>query len=268
MLRISLQTMLRAALMAGGFGMLLVAAAPIQAAAQDRMPMRIAVEGAFPPFNYLDANNKLQGFDIDIANALCEVGKFECQFIIEKWDDIIPNLVADKYDAIISSMSMSLERRQKVAFTEKYYNSPSVFIARKDSPISDISPAGLSGKILGVTSSTAQESYANHLYPEMKKKVFRSSPELYKGLSDGSVDIILEDKLAIYDWIANTKAGTCCEFKGPDLVDVTYFGEGAGIALRLDDKERLTRLNEALKSIKADGTYDMINAKYFPFSIQ
>ncbi|MCA2409635.1 transporter substrate-binding domain-containing protein (plasmid) [Rhizobium leguminosarum bv. viciae 248] len=268
MLRISIQTILRGALMAGGMGILVAATSPLEVAAQDRTPMRIAVEGAFPPFNYLDANNKLQGFDIDIANALCEVGKFECQFIIEKWDDIIPNLVGEKYDAIISSMSMSLERRQKVAFTEKYYNSPSVFIARKDSPISDVSPAGLSGKILGVTSSTAQESYANHVYPEMKKKVFRSSPELYKGLSDGSVDIILEDKLAIYDWIANTKAGTCCEFKGPDLVDVIYFGEGAGIALRLDDKERLTRLNEALKSIKADGTYDMINAKYFPFSIQ
>ncbi|PDT04352.1 amino acid ABC transporter [Rhizobium chutanense] len=268
MLRISIQTVLRGALMAAGLASLLAATSPLQAAAQDRMPMRVAVEGAFPPFNYLDANNKLQGFDIDIANALCEVGKFECQFIIEKWDDIIPDLVANKYDAIISSMSMSLERRQKVAFTEKYYNSPSVFIVRKGSSISDVSPAALKDKKLGVTSSTAQESYANHLYPEMKKTVFRSSPELYKGLADGSVDIILEDKLAIYDWIANTKAGSCCEFKGPDLVDVTYFGEGAGIALRLDDKERLARLDEALKTIKADGTYDMINAKYFPFSIQ
>ncbi|RUM19964.1 amino acid ABC transporter [Rhizobium vallis] len=268
MLRMSIQTILRGTLMAGGVGVFLAAASPVPVAAQDPTPMRIAVEGAFPPFNYLDANNKLQGFDIDIANALCEVGKFECQFIIEKWDDMIPDLIASKYDAIISSMSMSLERRQKVAFTEKYYNSPSVFIARKDSPIRDISPAALSGKILGVTSSTAQESYAKHFYPDMKKTVFRSSPELYKGLSDGSVDIILEDKLAIYDWIANTKAGTCCEFKGPDLVDVTYFGEGAGIALRMDDGDRLARLNAALKTIKEDGTYDMINAKYFPFSIQ
>jgi polar amino acid transport system substrate-binding protein len=268
MLRMSIQTILRGALMASGMGICLAATSPLQVAAQDRTPMRVAVEGAFPPFNYLDANSKLQGFDIDMANALCEVGKFECEFIIEKWDDMIPNLVGGKYDAIISSMSMSLERRQKVAFTEKYYHSPSVFIVRKDSSINDISPAALSGKNFGVTSSTVQESFANHLYPEMKKTVFRSSPDLYKGLADGSVDVILEDKLAIYDWIANTKAGSCCEFTGPDLVDATYFGEGAGIALRLDDSERLTRLNEALKSIKADGIYDMINAKYFPFSIQ
>ena len=267
MMRRSIQTKLRATLMAG-VGAILAATLPLKAAAQDAMPMRVAVEGAFPPFNYLDANNKLQGFDIDIANALCDVGKFECQFIIEKWDDMIPDLVGKKYDAIISSMSMSLERRQKVAFTEKYYASPSVFIARKDSPISDVSPAALSDKNLGVTSSTAQESYANDLYPDMKKTVFRSSPELYKGLADGSVDIILEDKLAIYDWIANTKAGSCCEFKGPDLLDVTHFGEGAGIAVRLDDSERLARLNAALKTIKENGTYDMINAKYFPFSIQ
>ncbi|MBX4999495.1 transporter substrate-binding domain-containing protein [Rhizobium lentis] len=268
MFHISLQAVVRSALLACGLGLVLAAASPLQAVAQDRTPLRVAVEGAFPPFNYLDANNKLQGFDIDIANALCEVGKFECQFIIEKWDDMIPDLIGNKYDAIISSMSMSLERRQKVAFTEKYYNSPSVFIVRKDSAISDVSPAALSDKKLGVTSSTAQESYAKHFYPEMKKTVFRSSPELYKGLADGSVDIILEDKLAIYDWIANTKAGTCCEFKGPDLLDVTYFGEGAGIAVRMDDDERLARLNAALKTIKEDGTYDMINAKYFPFSIQ
>ncbi|MGO8085299.1 transporter substrate-binding domain-containing protein, partial [Rhizobium leguminosarum] len=89
--------------------------------------------------------------------------------------------------------SMSLERRQKVAFTEKYYNSPSVFIVRKDSSINDISPAALSDKKLGLTSSTAQESFANHLYPDTKKTIFRSSPELYNGLADGSVDIILED---------------------------------------------------------------------------
>ncbi|CCM78299.1 transporter substrate-binding domain-containing protein [Rhizobium mesoamericanum] len=266
-LRLSMKTIVRGALVAAGL-LIVSAAAQRQVAAQDLTPMRIAVEGAFPPFNYLDANNKLQGFDIDIANALCEVGKFECQFIIEKWDDMIPDLVGGKYDAIISSMSMSLERRQKVAFTEKYYSSPTIFIARKDSPISDVSPAALGDKNLGVTSSTAQESYANHLYPKTKKTVFRSSPELYKGLADGSVDIILEDKLAIYDWIANTKAGGCCEFKGPDLADVTYFGEGAGIALRLDDKDRLARLNAALQQIKADGTYDLINAKYFPFSIQ
>ncbi|MDK4718920.1 MULTISPECIES: transporter substrate-binding domain-containing protein [Rhizobium] len=268
MSRPSVKTILRRRLVAGGIGLLLTATLPFQVGAQERMPMRIAVEGAFPPFNYLDANNKLQGFDIDIANAVCEIGKFECQFIIEKWDDMIPDLVAGKYDAIISSMSMSAERRQKVAFTERYYSSPSVFIVRKDSPIKDVSPAALGGKNLGVTSSTAQESFANNLYPQMRKTVFRSSPELYKGLADGSVDVILEDKLAIYDWIANTKAGSCCEFRGPDLVDVTYFGDGSGIAVRLDDSERLARLNAALKSIKADGTYDMINAKYFPFSIQ
>ena len=245
-----------------------VSFSPKAVLAEDHMAMRIAVEGAFPPFNYLDANNKLQGFDIDIANALCELGEFDCTFVVQKWDDMIPDLIAAKYDAVISSMSMSLERRQKVAFSEKYYNSPSVFIVRRDSSIKDVSPAGLVGKTLGITSSTAQESFANHFYPKMAKKVFVSSPELYKGLADGGVDVILEDKLAIYDWIANTKAGSCCEFKGADLTDVTYFGEGAGVAVRQDDKARLARLNKALDAIKANGTYDMINAKYFPFSIQ
>lgn len=249
---------------------MVLGAAAVPALASDTAPtkIRIAVEGAFPPFNYLDSHNQLQGFDVDIAKALCQTAKADCEFVIQEWNGMIPNLLANRYDAIISSMSMSLERRQKVAFSQKYYDSPSVFITRKDSSIKTVSAADIKGLKLGVTSSTSQAAYAAKFYPDVQTTVFTASPDLYKGLADGSVDIILEDKLAIYDWLANTKAGSCCDFKGGDLKDPVYFGEGAGIAVRPDDKALLATLDTALEKIKADGTYDMINAKYFPFSIQ
>jgi polar amino acid transport system substrate-binding protein len=230
--------------------------------------IKIAVEGVFPPFNYLDSNNQLQGFDVEIAKALCEAAKAHCEFVVQEWDGMIPNLLAKRYDAIISSMSMSLERRQKVAFTQRYYDSPSVFIVRKGSELRSTKPADLKQVKLGVTFSTAQASYVEKFYGDAKTTIYPSSPDLYKGLADGSVDIILEDKLAIYDWLSNTKAGACCEFRGGDIKDPTYFGDGAGIAVRPSDEALREKLDKALEQVKSDGTYDMINAKYFPFSIQ
>jgi polar amino acid transport system substrate-binding protein len=250
------------------FGMALGLALSQDASASERLKVVVGVEGAFPPFNFIDANNKLQGFDVDIANALCESGNLDCSFVLEKWDNMIPSLLAHKYDVVISSMSMSVDRRKIVDFSNRYYNSPSIFIAPKASPLTGVTQAELKGLKIGVSSSTAQENYVKNLYPESTMVAFSSSPELYKGLEHGSVDIILEDKLAIYDWISNTKAGSCCHFVGPDLTDQTYFGEGSGMAVRLGEDQLRSRLNEALAKIKEEGTYDAINAKYFPFSIE
>ncbi|WP_438617741.1 transporter substrate-binding domain-containing protein [Oryzifoliimicrobium ureilyticus] len=256
------------------FALLFIAASALSlsvgssAAVDSGSPVKIAVEGGFPPFNYVDSKNQLQGFDVDIANALCAAAKLKCEFVMQKWDDMIPGLIDKRYDAIVSSMSMSDERRQKVAFTAKYYDSPSVFIVRKGSNFRGLTPEDLKGAKLGVTSSTVQQSYIKDFYPGAQVTVFEASPELYTGLANGSVDIILEDKLAIYDWLTNTREGECCEFKGQDIKNKTYFGEGAGIALRKEDSQLQGTLNTALEQIKSDGTYDMINAKYFPFSIQ
>ncbi|WP_245515499.1 transporter substrate-binding domain-containing protein [Rhizobium deserti] len=236
--------------------------------AAEEKPVRIAVEGAFPPFNYLDSKNNLQGFDVDVARALCDAAELTCEIVIQEWPTMIPNLLANRYDAIISSMSMSAERREKVAFSNKYYDSPSVFIVRKGSDIAGTSADDLKTVRLGVTAETSQENYVKKFYGDVSTTVFRASPDLYKGLADGSVDIILEDKLAVYDWLANTKAGSCCEFKGADIKNTEYFGDGAGIALRPSDQELLAKFNAALEKIQASETYDTINAKYFPFSIR
>lgn len=263
----NLNTRRWAALALGWVAFASVGLLPQAADAQDG-PVRIAVEGKFPPFNYLDSNGDLQGFDVEIAHALCAAMQADCELVVHAWDRMIPDLIGGQYDAIVSSMSMSAERREQVAFTGRYYDSPSVFIATKTSDLKAFSPEDLKGLKLGVTLATAQLAYAQDLYAGSEVTVFASSPELYQGLADGKVDVILEDKLAAYDWLTNTKAGQCCEFRGEDIKNPTYFGDGAGIALRKEEADLREKFDDALATITADGTYNMINAKYFPFSIR
>jgi polar amino acid transport system substrate-binding protein len=230
---------------------------------------RIAVEGGFPPFNYLDSAGELKGFDIEIANALCEAAALRCELATHKWTEMIPDLIDNKIDAVISSMSITAERREKVAFTKAYYNSPSSYVVRKGAGVTSVDAATLKDLKLGVTLETSQADYIKSQYGQsFSAQLFANSPELYKGLAEGKVDIILEDKLAVYDWLTNTKEGACCTFVGVDVTDPAYFGEGAGIAVRKEDEELRNKFNKALDTIVEDGTFDMINAKYFPFSIR
>ena len=88
--------------------------------AKEWKKIRIGVEGAYPPFSMVSPDGKLVGFDIDLANALCEEMGAECTMVQQDWDGIIPALLEGKYDAIIASMAITEKRKKKVAFTDPY----------------------------------------------------------------------------------------------------------------------------------------------------
>jgi polar amino acid transport system substrate-binding protein len=228
--------------------------------------LRIGTEGAYPPFNNLTADGKLEGFDIDIANALCDEMKVKCEFITQDWDGIIPALQAGKFDAIIASMSITDERKQKVDFTHKYYQTPPAIVAPKDSDIKGVTKEDLAGKTIGAATSTTHYNYAEKTYTDSTLKGYPSSQEFLLDIANGRVDAVTDDISVLEEWL-KTPDGACCKIVGTIKPVPEIHGEGAGIAVRKGETDLVNKLNAAIDAIRASGKYKEINDKYFSFDV-
>ena len=236
-------------------------------AAQAAQKVKIGTEGAYPPFNSIDKDGKLVGFDIDIANALCDAAGFECEFVVQDWDGMIPGLLAKKYDAIVASMSITDERKQKVDFTGKYYSTPAKFFAKKGSGL-EISPEGLKGKIVAVQRATIHENFLRDNFGDVVTvNSYATQDEAYLDLVSGRADAGIADSIAIMDGFLSTDQGKDFQFYGPGFSDPKWFGDGIGIAVRKGEDDLREAFNAAIKQIRSDGTYAKINAKYFDFDV-
>ena len=239
----------------------------VNAAQAEIKTVRMGTEGAYPPFNYIDPGGKLQGFDIEIGNALCDAMKVTCIWVTQDWDGIIPGLLAKKYDTIIASMSITEERKKKVNFSQKYYTTPAKFVRKKGSNI-EINDADLSGKTVGVQRATIHENFLRDNYGDIVEiKSYPTQDEANMDFAAGRVDLLLADSVALLEGLLNTDAGQNAEYVGPDFTDPRWFGDGAGIAVRKADTELVQMLNDAIDQIRADGTYQKINDKYFDFDV-
>jgi lysine-arginine-ornithine-binding protein len=234
--------------------------------AQDKRKVKIGTEGAYPPFNSIDPQGNLVGFDVDIAKALCDAANFECEFVVQDWDGIIPGLIAKKYDAIVASMSITPARKEVVDFTEKYYQTPARFVAAKGAGF-DISPEGLAGKVVGVQRATTHERFLRAKFPEADVRTYATQDEANADLVSGRLDLVMADSVALLEGFLKTDAGQDFEFVGQDYFDPKYHGEGAGIAIRKGEDDLRLAFNEAIDKIRSDGTYEAIASKYFDFDV-
>ena len=235
------------------------------AQAQD-LNLKVGIEGAYPPFNNLTADGQLVGFDVDIANALCAEIKAKCEFIVQDWDGMIPALQAGKFDVIIASMSITAERKEKVDFTNKYYNTPPGIAVPKDSDIKGVTKEDLAGKSLGAGTSTVHYNYASVTYTDSDIKTYPSSQEFFLDLANGRLDAITDDVTVLESWVSSPD-GACCKIVGTIKQIPEIHGEGAGIALRKGETELKDKFNAAIDAIRANGKYKEINDKYFKTDI-
>ena len=228
--------------------------------------IRIGTEGAYPPFNYIDEDGHLAGFDVDVAEALCARMEIRCELVAQDWDGIIAGLQAGQYDAIVSSLAITALRSQQIDFSEPYYDTPTRFVAPKGADV-QITVAGLAGKRVGVQRATVQEKLLRTKYYQAVPVLYDAQEAANQDLVAGNIDLVVGDAVVLAQSLLDTEAGKGFEFVGPVIKDPEILGVGAGIGVRKDETILLQAINKALREIRADGTLKRINDKYFRFDI-
>ncbi|MFG6177198.1 transporter substrate-binding domain-containing protein [Halomonas sp. THAF12] len=220
----------------------------------------------YPPFATPDASGELHGWEVDITRAICEAADLECEFVTTSWDGLIPALTGDKIDVIAASLSITDKRRETIAFSDKYYQTPAALAVAKGAEL-EASPEGLAGKSLGVQSASIHQAYAQTHYPEATLRQYQTQDEANQDLFAGRLDATLADRLIIEQFLESREGQLCCEMKGAVIQDPETLGEGIGFGIRQGDDALRERLNAAIAEVRADGTYDEITARYFDFDI-
>jgi arginine/ornithine transport system substrate-binding protein len=244
-------------------------AAPAAAEPASQWPeLRVAVDPTYKPFTYKTDSGDLAGFDVDIAKALCDELKSKCVFVEQAWDGMIPGLQAKKYDVIISSMSITDERKQVVDFTGKYYNTPSCVVVKSALNLGP-EAANFKDKKIGVLKASTQEKYA---MGELKTAgativAYDAQDQVYLDIKSGRLDGTVADVVEVNGGFLSTPDGkdyACAGARIPVEFDAKYFGVGMGVALRKEDSTLRDALDAAIKTIRDSGKWKTLADKHVP----
>jgi len=228
--------------------------------------IRIATEAAYPPFAYKTANGDLAGFDIEFIHAICKQMKAKCEIVEQNWDGLLPGLKANKYDAVIASMSITEKRKKIVDFSNRYYRDPARFIARKGTDLQDTAE-GLAGKKIGVLIATTHQEYIEEYYPNTELKLYSTQEDVYLDLLSGRLDAAVANGIATEFGFLKSEEGKDFAFFGRSHYDPLIHGEGTGIAVRKEDSDLTEMFNHAIDDMRTNGSYQTVNNKYFSFDI-
>lgn len=231
--------------------------ASVSLSATAAQTIRFATEASYPPFESMDASNKIVGFDVDLANALCKEIDATCTFTNQAFDSLIPGLKFKRFEAVMAGMDITPERQKQVLFTNPYYDNSALFIGQQGK---FASLDQLKGKRVGVQNGTTHQKYINDKHPEITTVPYDSYQNAKLDLQNGRIDAVFGDTAVVTEWLkANPKLAAV----GEKVTDKAYFGTGLGIAVRQGNTDLQQKFNIALEKVKKDGTYDAIYKKWF-----
>lgn len=258
------------------------------AMAGDWSKVRIATEGAYPPWNHTDSSGQLVGFEIDLANDLCQRMSVECEIVAQDWEGIIPALTAGKYDVIMAGMSITDERKEVISFSDSYADEPTKFAVLKDSDLAsftsdidkvnlaevddaelaaiDAMKEALAGKTIGVQVATTHQNFLDEYLGEVAEvRKYDTQENLDLDLQAGRVDTALAS-MTYWQPLMGTDKGADFTVIGPGL-NGGPFGLGVGVGIRQDDTDLAEMFNQAIAAAKADGTIKRLAEQWFGFDV-
>ena len=242
---------------------------PTAASAKPLKEITFGVDATYPPFESLSSTGHFEGFDIDLGKAICAELKVKCTFVDQSFDGIIPALQARKFDAILSSMTVTPERAKQVAFSSEMYDEPTSLVIPKGSGLKPTAES-LKGKTVGVEAGTIQESYAKTYWQPKGVNVvsYQGQDQVYADLLSGRLNASLQDSVEADYGFLKTPKGQNFEFGGNATYDPQdVLGSYIAIGVRKDEPELLKKIDWAIAQLHKTGEYNKLQAKYFNFSI-
>jgi polar amino acid transport system substrate-binding protein len=232
------------------FAMIAAAFAASGAMAQD--VVRMGSEGAYPPYNFInDATGELDGYERELGDELCRRAELNCEWVINDWDTIIPNLVSGNYDTIMAGMSITEARMEVISFSQNYLlPEPSAFIGLADTDES-VRDSG----VIAAQSNTIQAAFVADGEADLLE--FPTPDETISALRNGEADAVLADKAFLAPYVADSNGELV--FLGDDVI----LGGGIGIGLRQSDDALRDTFNAVIDEMKADGSLNVMIEKWF-----
>ncbi len=259
-----IRTILAAALAVVAFGMVNVATAET---------LRVGMECTYAPFNFKNADGDLMGYDVDVAKGVAGLIGADLEFVCQQWDGMIPALLANKFDLIIASMSITEKRLEKMDFSDTYRISVGRLVGRTDAGWELFDDAGnpipenFAGLKVGLERATTYADWFENELPEAEVVLYDSNEALYLDLVNGRTDMIMTNPMKAYLRFLSQEDGGSFEFVSPQIDEKKYFGIGVGIGLRKGNDELKARLNAAIRTLTDDGSLEKYALQYFPFAI-
>lgn len=240
---------LRRIVLAGGVAALGLAMTPVFAdeldSIKERGVLKIAMSGQYPPFNFVNEKNEVVGFDPAIGTEIAKRMGLEVEIVTTAWDGIIAGLLANKYDAVVGSMSITEERDKVIDFVGPYYTTKRAIFTKTGSPITTVEQ--LKDVKVGVTLGETHEQWARDQGYNIN--TYKGLPELLLELTNGRVDAIVNDSIPV---MLAMKAG---QYDLAVINDPSAEPVGAGIAIRENNPDLAAAMKAALDAMMDDGTY-------------
>ncbi len=222
----------------------------------DKGEFILGLDAAFPPMGFVDDAGEIVGFDIDVAQEVCNrLGVTLVKKGIN-WDENEIELNAGRIDCIWSGMSVTPARVESMCLSEPYMKNEFIFVLPGESPVKKLDD--LEGKLVGVqTGSTAEETLmASDLYAKIRVRLFEDNVELLETLAKGEMDAALVDSVVAYYFVN--------ESEKPFLILSDSYGEDDyAIGFRKEDRALRDKVQEILGEMRADGTLARIAVQWF-----
>ncbi len=232
-----------------------------------RTVLRFLTTNDFPPFNYLDAEGALTGFNVDLARAICFDLNMTCSITARAWEGLFGALNRRQGDAVIASHVVSSRALAHVEFTDRYFHTPGRFVGRRGSAKLQVTPDGLEGRRIGVAKGTTHEAFLLAFFRNSAIVRFETQELARDALITGKVDVVFDDGVSLVLWINGELSKGCCELKGGPYLEPKYFGDGIAIAIGKNDIELKNELNASLRRLRASGRFEELVLRYFPYRV-